>query len=91
MKVDNLKIGNTYYVTIGNKAHSFKVGTLVEIVNKSSAILEDKKGKRFKCSANRLHKTADKAVMGKKSKMAARQYMNEEKQKKEESLIDNNV
>ena len=91
MKVDNLKIGNTYYVTIGNKAHSFKVGTLVEIVNKSSVILEDKKGKRFKCSANRLHKTADKAVMGKKSKMAARQYMNEEKQKKEESLIDNNV
>lgn len=90
MKVDNLKIGNTYYVTIGNKAHSFKVGTLVEIVNKSSVILVDKKGKCFKCSANRLHKTADKAVMGKKSKMA-RQYMNEEKQKEEESLIVNNV
>lgn len=91
MKIKNLKIGNTYYVTIGNNAHSFKVGTLVEIVNKSSVMLEDKNGKHFKCSANRLHKTADKAVMGKKAKTDARQYMNEKKQKEEEVLVDKRV
>lgn len=91
MKIENLKIGNTYYITIGNKAHSFKVGTLVEIVNKSSVILENKKGKRFKCSVNRLHKTADKAVMGKKSKESAKQYMNELKQKEEEAFVDKSI
>ena len=91
MKIENLKIGNTYYVTIGNKAHSFKVGTLVEIVNKSSVILENKKGQRFKCSANRLHKTADKAVMTRKAKNNARQYMNEIKQKEEERLVDKSI
>lgn len=89
MKIEKLKIGKTYYVTVGNKrASSFKEGTLVEIVNKSTVILENAKGKRFKCSVNRLHKTADKAVVTRKAKESARQYMNEKKQKEEEVLVD---
>ncbi len=91
MKTDNLTIGRKYYISIGNKQRNFKIGTLVEIVNKSSVILEDKKGNRFKCSTNRLYKTADKAVMTRKAKERARQYMNEEKRKKAESLVDKNI
>lgn len=91
MKVEKLVIGNTYYITLGNKAHNFKVCTLLEIVGKNSVMLKDKKGKCFRCSANRLHKSADKAVMGSKSKERAMQYMNEKRQKETESLVDKNI
>jgi len=91
LKVEKLVIGNTYYITLGNKARNFKVCTLVEIVGKKSVILKDKKGNCFRCSANRLHKSADKAVMGRKSKERAIQYMNEERQKKAERLVDKNI
>lgn len=94
MKVENLTVGNTYYVSVTNYkgiATSFKIGKLVEIVNKSSVILEDKKGKQFKCAVKKIHKTADKAVQTKKGKQIARRYMNELKQKEEESLVDKKI
>ena len=91
MKIDNLVIGKTYYISTGNKQRNFKIGTLVEIVSKSSVIIEDRKGKRFRCSVNRLHKSPDKAVMGRKAKERERQYINEQKQKEEEKLIDKQV
>ena len=83
-----------YYVSVTDYkgiATSFKVGKLVEIVNKSSVILEDRKGKQFKCAVKKLHKTADKAVQTKKGKQLAKQYMAELKQKEEESLVDKKI
>ena len=94
MKVENLTVGNIYYVSVTDYkgiATSFKVGKLVEIVNKSSVILEDRKGKQFKSAVKKLHKTADKAVQTKKGKQLAKQYMAELKQKEEESLVDKKI
>ncbi len=59
MKVENLTVGNIYYVSVTDYkgiATSFKVGKLVEIVNKSSVILEDRKGKQFKCAVKKYIK-----------------------------------
>lgn len=94
MKIENLKLGKIYYVSVTNHkglATSFKIGKLVEIVNKSSVILEDRKGKQFKCAVKKIHTTPEKAVQTRKTKQLAKQYMNELKQKEEESLVDKEI
>lgn len=91
MKIEKLKIGNTYYLPVRGCPTSYTYGVLVEIVSKNQIILENKKGNRFSCNTNKLHKSPDKAVRGRKAQERVRREMNELKQKERESLVDKRV
>ena len=81
MKIENLKIGNTYYLPARYQPYNYTYGILVEIVSKKKVILENKKGQRFSCSTDKLHKSPDKAVVGRKAQERVRKQMNEMKKK----------
>lgn len=91
MKIEKLKIGNTYYLPARGCPTNYTSGVLVEIVSKNKVILEHKKGNRFSCNTNKLHKSPDKAVRGRKAQDRVRREMNELKQKERESLVDKEV
>ena len=65
MKIENLKIGNTYYVSKGRSKgvyHSYIYGKLVEIISNKRVVIEKPNGNREICKIDLLHKSADKAV-----------------------------
>lgn len=88
MKVENLKIGKTYYMpTTG----FYTCGELIKITKDKKAVLKNKKGELITVSPNKLHNRADKAVVGKRQKDAARHAMKAKKQKERESLVDTEI
>ena len=91
MKIEKLKIGNTYYLPQRGCPTSYTSGVLVEIVNKNKVILRNKKGQLFSCSTNKLHKSPDKAVRGRKAQERVRHEINVKKQKDRESLVDKDI
>ena len=91
MKIEKLRIGKTYYLPQRGCPTSYTSGVLVEIVSKNKVILENKKGNRFSCNTNKLHKSPDKAVRGRKAQERVRHEMNVKKQKERENLVDKGV
>lgn len=91
MKIEKLRIGKTYYLPQRGCPTSYTSGVLVEIVSKNKVILENKKGNRFSCNTNKLHKSPDKAVRGRKAQERVRHEMNVKKQKDRENLVDKEV
>ena len=91
MKIENLKIGNTYYLPARYQPHNYTYGVLIEIVSKKKVILENKRGQRFSCSTDKLHKSPDKAVVGRKAQERARHQMKKMEQREREKLVDKNV
>lgn len=91
MKIEKLRIGKTYYFPQRGCPTNYASGVLVEIVSKNKVILENKKGNRFSCNTNKLHKSPDKAVRGRKAQERVRREMNVLKQKERESLVDKKV
>lgn len=91
MKIEKLKIGNTYYLPVRGCPTSYTYGVLVEIVSKNKVILENKKGNSFSCNTDKLHKSPDKAVRGRKAQERVRREMNEMEQKRKKSLVDKEV
>lgn len=91
MKIEKLKIGNTYYLPQRGCPTNYTYGVLVEIVSKNTVILENKKGKRFSCNVYKLHKSPDKAVRGRKAQERVRREINESKQREREKLVDKKV
>ena len=91
MKIEKLKIGNTYYLPVRGCPTSYTYGVLVEIVSKNQIILENKRGNRFSCNTNKLHKSPDKAVRGRKAQERVRHEMNVKKQKDRENLVDKGI
>ena len=91
MKIEKLRIGKTYYLPQRGCPTSYTSGVLVEIVSKNKVILENKKGNRFSCNTNKLHKSPDKAVRGRKAQERVRHEINVKKQKERESLIDKEI
>ena len=91
MKIEKLRIGKTYYLPQRGCPTSYTSGVLVEIVSKNKVILENKKGNRFSCNTNKLHKSPDKAVRGRKAQERVRHEMNVKKQKDRENLVDKGV
>ena len=70
MKIEKLRIGKTYYLPQRGCPTSYTSGVLVEIVSKNKVTLRNKKGELFSCSTNKLHKSPDKAVRGRKHPQA---------------------
>ena len=91
MKIEKLRIGKTYYLPQRGCPTSYTSGVLVEIVSKNKVILENKKGNRFSCNTNKLHKSPDKAVRGRKAQERVRHEINVKKQKDRENLVDKGV
>lgn len=91
MKIEKLRIGKTYYLPQRGYPTNYMSGVLVEIVSKNKVILENKKGNRFSCNKNKLHKSPDKAVRGRKAQERVRHEINVKKQKDRESLIDKDI
>ena len=91
MKIEKLRIGKTYYLPQRGCPTSYTSGVLIEIVSKNQVILENKKGNRFSCNTNKLHKSPDKAVRGRKAQERVRHEMNVKKQKDRENLVDKGV
>ena len=91
MKIEKLRIGKTYYLPQRGCPTSYTSGVLIEIVSKNKVILENKKGNRFSCNTNKLHKSPDKAVRGRKAQERVRHEMNVKKQKDRENLVDKGV
>ena len=91
MKVEKLKIGKIYYLPQRGCPTSYTSGVLVEIVSKNKVTLRNKKGELFSCSTNKLHKSPDKAVRGRKAQERVRHEINVKKQKERESLIDKEI
>ena len=91
MKINKLKIGNTYYLPVKYQPTNYTSGVLVEIINAKRVVLRNKKGNLFACSTEILHKTPDKAVRGRKAQERVRHEMNMQKecliQKEKESLV----
>ena len=91
MKIEKLRIGKTYYFPQRGCPTNYASGVLVEIVSKNKVILENKKGNRFSCNTNKLHKSPDKAVRGRKAQERVRHEINVKKQKDRENLVDKGV
>ena len=91
MKIEKLRIGKTYYLPQRGCPTSYTSGVLVEIVSKNKVILENKKGNRFSCNTNKLHKSPDKAVRGRKAQERVRHEINVKKQNDRENLVDKGV
>ena len=91
LKVEKLVIGKTYYIPQRGCPTNYASGVLVEIVSKNKVILENKKGNRFSCNTNKLHKAPDKAVRGRKAQERVRREMNELKRKERENLVDKEI
>lgn len=84
MKIENLKIGKTYYMpTTG----FYTCGELIKITKDKKAVLKNKKGELITVSPNKLHNRADKAVVGKRQKDAARHAMKAKNKKKGRVLL----
>lgn len=94
MKIENLKIGNTYYVSKGRSKgvyHSYIYGKLVEIISNKRVVIEKPNGNREICKIDLLHKSADKAVGSRKAKEAAKRQMKLLKRAEDEKLVDSSV
>ena len=91
MKIEKLRIGKTYYLPQRGCPTSYTSGVLIEIVSKNKVTLRNKKGELFSCSTNKLHKSPDKAVRGRKAQERVRHEINVKKQKERESLIDKEI
>lgn len=91
MKVEKLKIGKTYYLPQRGCPTNYTSGVLVEIVSKNKVTLRNKKGNLFSCSTEKLHKSPDKAVRGRKAQERVRHEINVKKQKERESLVDKDI
>lgn len=91
MKIEKLKIGKTYYLPQRGCPTNYTSGVLVEIVSKNKVTLRNKKGNLFSCSTEKLHKSPDKAVRGRKAQERVRHEMNVKKQKERESLVDKEI
>lgn len=91
MKIEKLRIGKTYYLPQRGCPTSYTSGVLVEILSKNKVTLRNKKGQLFSCNTNKLHKSPDKAVRGRKAQERVRHEMNVKAQKERESLVDNEI
>lgn len=89
MKIEKLVVGNTYYIPHGT--WDYKKGVLIRILNNKKVLLEDKSGKVFQCSADRLHTVPYKAVAGYKARERVKQQMKVIEQRDKENLVDKNV
>ena len=76
MKVENLKIGRTYYMPVKHNPTSYTYGELIAITSDRKAVLINKKGEQLTVSPNKLHTRADKAVRGRKAQERVRRELN---------------
>ena len=76
MKVENLKIGRTYYIPAKYNPTSYTYGELISITTDRKAVLVNKKGEQLTVSPNKLHTRADKAVRGRKAQERVRRELN---------------
>ena len=76
MKVENLKIGRTYYMPAKYNPTSYTYGELIAITEDRKAVLVNKKGEQLTVSPNKLHTRADKAVRGRKAQERVRRELN---------------
>lgn len=94
MKIENLKIGNTYYIS-QNKANgvytSYTQGKLVEIISKNKVLVEKRNGDKVAYRRDLLHKSPVKAVTSKKAKDRVRKELKAMNRKNAESLVDKKV
>lgn len=94
LKIENLKIGNTYYIS-KNKAngvyHSYTYGKLIEIISKNRVLIQKHNGEIISCKTDLLHKTAMKAVTSKKARDGIRRTLKKAERKNAESLVDKKV
>lgn len=88
MKISNLRVGNTYYMPTRYCPSSYTVVVLIAVFEGKRVLLEDKKGRRFTCSADKLHKRPDKAVKGYKAQRRIREQMKAMEEKKNKSNSD---
>ena len=76
MKVENLKIGRTYYMPAKYNPTSYTYGGLIAITADKKAVLVNKKGEQLTVSPNKLHTRADKAVRGRTAQERVRKELN---------------
>lgn len=76
MKVENLKIGRTYYMPAKYNPTSYTYGELIAITANKKAVLVNKNGEQLTVSPNKLHTRADKAVRGRKAQERVRKELN---------------
>ena len=76
MKVENFKIGKTYYMPAKYDSTNYTYGELIAITADKKAVLINKKGEQLTVSPNKLHNRADKAVRGRKAQERVRRELN---------------
>lgn len=94
MKIENLKIGNTYYISTGRSKgvyHTYTYGKLVEIISKNKVLIEKRNGDKVTYRTDLLHKSPVKAVTSKKAKERVKRELREMEQRKAERLVEKHV
>lgn len=76
MKIENLKIGRTYYMPAKYNPTNYTYGELISITPDGKAVLVNKKGEQLTVSPSKLHNRADKAVRGRKAQERVRRELN---------------
>lgn len=86
MKRENLKLGKTYYYPVANNPSRCHFGVLLGTTRKY-AFLKNLEDEVVTCKMSMLHRTPNKAVVGKYAKMNIGRETKSEKRKAEESLV----